>query len=273
MIELEKNIADAVEYIKQKCEFQPRVGVILGSGLGNFGESLTEAISIDYKNIPNFPISTVEGHKGRFLITKDLICMQGRFHFYEGYNMNQVTFPIRVMKQLGVEILIVTNASGGICSEYQPGELVIISDHINFMGTNPLIGKNLEGFGTRFPDMSEAYDKKLISLAEQVGDRLGIKLPRGVYMGVTGPSFETPAEIRMARAFGADMVGMSTVPEVIVAAHSGLRVMGLSCVTNPAAGVQNRPLCHEEVIETTEGVKQQFTKLVQEIIHEMLSQM
>jgi purine-nucleoside phosphorylase len=270
MTELERNLATAVEFIQEKCQHRPKIGVILGSGLGNFGESLEDAQSIAYEEIPNFPVSTVEGHKGRFLITKDLICMQGRFHFYEGYNMTQVTFPIRVMKLLGVESLIVTNASGGISTEYRPGELVIISDHINLMGMNPLIGKNLDGFGTRFPDMSEAYDKELISLAEKAGEKLGMKLPKGVYIGVSGPSFETPAEIRMARTLGADMVGMSTVPEVIVARHSGMRVLGISCVTNPAAGVQAKPLCHEEVIETTERVKTQFTNLVWEIIREML---
>lgn len=269
-MDIENKIALAVEYIKEQCGYSPRVGIILGSGLGSFGESLKNAKTIEYKDIPNFPVSTVKGHKGRFLITEDLICMQGRFHFYEGYDMSQVTFPIRVMKQFGIDSLIVTNASGGVCKEFSEGELVIITDHINLMGTNPLIGKNLESFGTRFPDMTRAYDKDYISLADNVGKQLGMDLKKGVYMAVTGPSFETPAEIRMARALGADMVGMSTVPEVITAVHSGLRVLGISCVTNMAAGVLERPLCHEEVIENTEKIERKFITLVGEIVKEIL---
>lgn len=270
MKELERKIQAAAAFIREKSNFSPKIGVILGSGLGSYGDSLKDAEYYEYKDIPHFPVSTVEGHKGRFVVTDKVICMQGRFHFYEGYDMNQVTFPIRVMKLLGVETLLVTNASGGTNVAFSNGDLMVITDHINMMGTNPLIGENLDSFGTRFPDMTRIYDKKYIDIALEVGKRAGIPLQQGIYMSMTGPSFETPAEVRMARLLGADAVGMSTVPETIVAAHCGIRVLGISCITNMAAGVLEQPLYHAEVIETTERVKSKFIELVHGIIEEIV---
>ncbi len=269
MKELQGEIQEAAAFIRDKSKFAPKIGVILGSGLGSYGDSLQNAEYYEYKDIPHFPVSTVEGHKGRFVVTDQVICMQGRFHFYEGYDMSQVTFPIRVMKLLGVESLIVTNASGGVNKAFSNGELMVITDHINMMGTNPLIGRNLDSFGTRFPDMTRVYDKEYVDLAFRVGEKVGVSLQQGVYLSMTGPSFETPAEVRMARILGADAVGMSTVPETIVAAHCGIRVLGISCITNMAAGVLEQPLYHAEVIETTERVKTKFIELVSGIIKEM----
>lgn len=266
MKNIEKKLQKAATYILENTKYQPKIGVILGSGLGSYGDSLEDAEYFSYKSIPHFPVSTVEGHKGRFVITNKVICMQGRFHYYEGYEMDEVTFPIRVMKLIGVQTLIITNASGGINEVYTEGDLMLIEDHINLMGANPLIGKNLGSFGPRFPDMSEAYDKELIGLALKVAKELNISLRQGVYIGMTGPSFETPAEIAMARFLGADAVGMSTVPEVIVAVHSGMRVLGISCVANMAAGVFDTPLCHEEVLESMNQASEKFIKLVDGII-------
>lgn len=262
-------IEEAAEYIKEKIKYSPKIGVILGSGLGTYGDSLENAQYCDYKDIPYFPISTVEGHKGRFVINKDIICMQGRFHFYEGYSMQQITFPIRVMKKLGVESLIVTNACGGVNKNFHAGDLMVITDHINFMGSNPLTGKNLEEFGPRFPDMSEAYCKEYQELAWKVGKEIGLELQKGVYMAFTGPNYETPAEVKMAGIVGADAVGMSTVPEVLVAAHCGMKVLGISCITNLAAGVTHKCLNHAEVIEMSEKVKPKFVELISKIIDEM----
>lgn len=269
MADLQKKINEAAEYILKNTKYAPKIGVILGSGLGGYGDILENAEYFNYADIPNFPISTVVGHKGRFVITDNVICMQGRFHFYEGYTMQQVTFPIRVMKKLGVNILLVTNASGGVNESFNCGDLMVITDHINFMGTNPLIGTNLDEFGPRFPDMSECYNKNYIDMVMSIGNKMGIKLQKGVYTAFTGPSFETPAEVRMARTMGGDAVGMSTVPEVITAVHCGINVIGISCITNHAAGVTNQPLSHVEVIETTEAVKPIFTKLLQNIINEL----
>ncbi|MFD6430710.1 purine nucleoside phosphorylase I, inosine and guanosine-specific, partial [Bacillus velezensis] len=223
-----------------------------------------------YETIPDFPVSTVEGHAGQLVMGTlegvQVIAMQGRFHYYEGYSMDQVTFPVRVMKALGVESLVVTNAAGGINTEFRAGDLMIITDHINFTGTNPLIGPNEAEFGPRFPDMSEAYDKELSSLAEKTADELGIPVQKGVYTAVTGPSYETPAEVRFLRTMGSDAVGMSTVPEVIVANHAGMRVLGISCISNAAAGILDQPLSHEEVMEMTEKVKGGFLKLVKAVV-------
>lgn len=265
-MELMKRLEQAADYIKTRTKHSPKIGVILGSGLGDFGDSLENAEYYDYKDVPNLPVSTVIGHKGRFVVTPDLICMQGRFHFYEGYNLTEVTFPIRLMKLLGVEKLIVTNAAGGVNTNYSTGDLMVITDHINMMGTNPLIGANLDAFGTRFPDMSNGYDKELIEVAMKIGGIKGLNLKQGVYCAMTGPSFETPAEIRMVRTIGGDAVGMSTVPEVIVANHCGVKVLGISCITNMAAGVNSKALNHEEVIETTKRVKEKFIDLVRTII-------
>lgn len=264
-----KMVEEATGYIKEKIKYSPKIGIILGSGLGTYGDGLENAQYCDYKDIPYFPVSTVEGHKGRFVINEDVICMQGRFHFYEGYSMQQITFPIQVMKKMGVENLIVTNACGGVNKSFHAGDLMIITDHINFMGSNPLIGKNLEEFGPRFPDMSEAYCKEYQELALKTGKELGIELQKGVYMAFTGPNYETPAEVRMAGIVGADAVGMSTVPEVLTAVHCGMKVLGISCITNLAAGVMHKCLNHAEVIEMSEKVKPKFVELISKIIDKM----
>lgn len=270
-------IADKIAEVKQAIEsrtpVKPTIGLILGSGLGVLADEITEAVRIPYEEIPHFPVSTVEGHQGQWvsgkLNGKNVVAMQGRFHFYEGYGLEEVTFPIRVMKALGVDTLIITNASGGINMGYQPGDLMIIQDHINLTGRNPLIGPNEESFGVRFPDMSSAYDPSLRELACRVAANEGIEIQAGVYAGLTGPSYETPAEIRMLRILGADAVGMSTVPEVIVARHSGVRVLGISCISNMAAGILPQPLSHAEVMETAEKVKTKFLSLVRGIVEEM----
>lgn len=259
----------SAEYIQSKLKVTPEIGLILGSGLGILADEIEDAVAIPYSEIPNFPVSTVHGHAGQLVIGrlsgKTVIAMQGRFHHYEGYTMDKVTFPVRVMKLLGVEKLIVTNAAGGVNQGFTPGDLMLITDHINFM-SNPLIGANDERFGPRFPDMSTAYDKEFQQLAIKVAADLNITIQQGVYLGLTGPTYETPAEIRMIRTLGGDAVGMSTVPEVIVANHSSMRVLGISCITNMAAGILDQPLNHEEVIETTEKVKSTFLLYVKELV-------
>ena len=222
------------------------------------------------KELPNFPVSTVEGHAGRLVIGtlqgKTVVAMEGRFHYYEGYKMEEVTFPIRVMKLLGVKTIIVTNAAGAVNTSFNPGDLMVIKDHINLSGTNPLIGKNLDSFGTRFPDMSNAYDKDLRKIVENIATSLKLDIKQGIYAMMTGPTYETPAEIRMVRAIGADAVGMSTVPEVIVANHCGIKVIGISCLTNMAAGILDEPLNHSEVIETSNRVKNDFINLMSSLV-------
>lgn len=259
----------SAQYIQSKITATPEIGLILGSGLGILADEIENAVAIPYSEIPNFPVSTVHGHAGQLVIGqlsgKTVIAMQGRFHHYEGYSMDKVTFPVRVMKLLGVEKLIVTNAAGGVNKDFTPGDLMLITDHINFM-SNPLIGANDERFGPRFPDMSTAYDKEFQQLARKVAADLNIEIQEGVYLGLTGPTYETPAEIRMIRTLGGDAVGMSTVPEVIVANHSSMRVLGISCITNMAAGILDQPLNHEEVIETTEKVKSTFLLYVKELV-------
>jgi purine-nucleoside phosphorylase len=258
-----------VDFIKKRTNIQPEIGIILGSGLGTMANEI-EGVKIPYSEIPNFCTSTIEGHAGQLVIGnlegKRVIAMQGRFHFYEGYAMKDVVMPIRVMKKLGVSKLIVTNAAGGINKEFNAGDLMLIKDHINFMGNNPLIGKNDTEYGVRFPDMSEAYKKYLIEIAKDQGQKLGIELKEGIYVACTGPSYETPAEINMFRLLGADVVGMSTAPEVIVANHTGIDVLGISCVTNMAAGVLNQSLSHDEVIETSRRIKKDFVALIKGII-------
>lgn len=272
-MDLMLNIKTAADFILSKSKYKPEIGLILGSGLGAIADKIEDAEYYSYSDLPHFPVSTVEGHAGRLVIGKfqgkQVVAMQGRFHFYEGYKMQEVTFPVRVMKLLGVEKLIVTNAAGAVNTDYKPGDLMIISDHINFSGDNPLIGKNLSDFGTRFPDMSVAYDKTLRTKAKEVATKLGIPVQEGVYMMFSGPTYETPAEIRMARTFGGDAVGMSTVPEVIIANHSGMKVLGISCLTNMAAGILEQPLNHEEVMETSELVKEKFISLMTNIIKEI----
>ncbi|WP_077308864.1 purine-nucleoside phosphorylase [Terribacillus halophilus] len=266
-------IKQAADYIKSKLIAAPEIGLVLGSGLGVLAEEITDATVVPYGDIPGFPVSTVSGHKGQLVIGKlegqQVIAMQGRFHFYEGYPMELVTLPIRVMKALGVETLIVTNAAGGINESFEPGNLMLITDHINNMGTNPLIGPNDDELGARFPDMSAAYSKKLLKHARAVAEEINLKVQEGVYVGNTGPSYETGAEVRMLRTWGGDAVGMSTVPEVIVASHAKIDVLGISCISNMAAGILDQPLTHDEVMETTSQVREDFLRFVKQIVKQL----
>lgn len=261
---------EAVEYIKSKIKDEPKVGLILGSGLGVLADEVESPIKLLYSEIPHFPVSTVEGHTGQLVIGKvhgvTVVVMQGRFHFYEGYSLEEVTFPVRVMKEIGVRNLIVTNAAGAVNPSFKPGDLMNIRDHVNNMNVNPLIGPNHSGLGARFPDMSVPYSNRLRELAKRTAKHLKIELKEGIYVSNTGPSYETPAEVRMIRKLGGDAVGMSTVPEVIVARHAGICVLGISCISNMAAGILDQPLTHNEVIETTEKVKGDFLKLVKKIV-------
>lgn len=264
-------IKETVSYLKNQGVGAVDFGLILGSGLGELAEEIEGAIRIPYQEIPGFPASTVVGHAGQLvygnLSGKAVLAMQGRFHYYEGHNMQVVTYPVRIMKALGATSLIVTNAAGGVNLNFEAGDLMAITDHINYMGSNPLIGANLDEFGPRFPDMSQAYDYKYRQLLAQIAQDLKIMLQAGVYMGFSGPSYETPAEIRFVRTVGGDAVGMSTVPEVIVANHSGLRVLGISAITNKAAGMQSE-LNHEEVVEVTNQLKTKFKALVKQFLAE-----
>jgi purine-nucleoside phosphorylase len=263
----------AAKFILAKTKLRPHVGLILGSGLGAFANELAGAARIDYQKIPYFPRSTAIGHAGRMVIGKvadvPVAVMQGRVHFYEGYTPREVIFPMRVMARMGIRAALITNAAGGINREFKQGCLVVLRDHINLQGTNPLIGPNEERFGVRFPDMTQVYWKPYQDAALQEGKRLGVEMSQGVYAALTGPSYETPAEIRYLRAIGADLVGMSTVPEVIAAAHLGLRVLGISCVTNMAAGILDQPITTKEVLETGERVKSDFVALLRAVIPRM----
>lgn len=261
---------NTVDYINEKTKnFAPEIGIILGSGLGEFADEHCD-IAISYSEIPNFIKSTVKGHKGRLVFAvingKRVVMMQGRNHFYEGHTMREITYPVKVMKKLGVNTLILTNAAGAVNENFAPSDLMLITDHINNMGTNPLLGANDETLGERFPDMSEVYKKKLIALAEKCAEKLGIKLQKGVYLANSGPSYETPAEIRMARVLGADAVGMSTVPEAIVANYCKMEVLGISCISNAASGIGDSSLSHEEVIDVTNQSKSKFKELLSSII-------
>jgi purine-nucleoside phosphorylase len=269
MTEYEK-ICEAAEAIRTRCPALPSIGLILGSGLGDFVESLQRRESIPFGEIPHFPRPTIAGHAGRLVIGEAMAvpvaALAGRVHFYEGHSMAQVVFPVRVMGALGIKRLVITNAAGGINEAFRPGDLMLISDHINLMGANPLSGAKLDELGPRFPDMSEAYDTTLREVALRAAACAGIELKTGVYVALAGPSYETPAEIRMCRTLGGDAVGMSTVPEVIAANHMGMRVLGLSCITNMAAGLLPRKLSHEEVIQTTENTRDKFAKLLNALI-------
>lgn len=264
------NAQEAATFIRTRFETVPHVAIILGSGLGEFGNEIQDPVAISYEEIPHFKKSTVAGHAGKLIFgkvgDKVVVCMQGRYHFYEGHHMQEVVFPIRVFKLLGVEKLVVTNASGGISNLLVGGDLMIIRDHINHMGTNPLIGYNDDRFGPRFPDMSEIYNKGLQDIVAHEMKKLNIGIKRGVYIAFTGPSYESPAEIQMARILGADAVGMSTVPEAIVANHMGIKVVGISCVTNMASGVSLTRLNHEEVCETANLTKGLFKQLLHNFI-------
>jgi len=271
MHSLKRRIDESLEYILAAInDYRPQIGLILGSGLGSLAEEIEQEVKLDYKNIPYFPESTVEGHAGKLIIGKlegkTVIACQGRCHYYEGYNLREVTYPVRIMQALGVKTLIVTNTAGGINKSFQPGDIMVIEDHINLIGENPLRGKNEKELGPRFPDMSEAYAKDLRNLAVRAANELGMKLQKGVYAALSGPSYETPAEIRFLSIIGADAVGMSTVPEVIVANQANIKVLGLSCITNMASGVLERKLDHAEVIETANKVQADFKKLVKKIL-------
>lgn len=262
-----------VNYIREKIkDFVPEIGIILGSGLGDFADDF-DSVVIPYNEIPGFEKSQVQGHKGQLVFAevngKKVVMMQGRYHFYEGYSMQTVTYPIKVMKKLGVKILIITNAAGAVSGDFNPGDLMFITDHINFMGTNPLIGKNDDTLGTRFPDMSQIYSEELIEQAVEIAEELGINYQKGVYVATTGPSYETPAEIKMYRMLGGNAVGMSTAPEAIVANYCGLKVLGISCLTNYASGVSDCPLNHQEVIDTANMVKESFKNLLSEFINRL----
>lgn len=260
----------ASEFLKYTITEPAKIGLILGSGLGILAEEFENPIYLDYSNIPGFPKSTVEGHKGRFVYgeyaNKKVLAMQGRFHYYEGIYIKDIVLPIRVMREIGIKTIIITNAAGGINTNYKPGDLMIIEDHINQSGINPLRGANNDEIGPRFPDMSYAYDPALRALAKELGKGLGIDLKSGVYAMMQGPSFETPAEIRMLRTLGADAVGMSTVPEVITAVHAGIKVLGISCISNMAAGILDQALTHDEVIATADMIKDKFISLIFSII-------
>ncbi len=261
---------EAAQFIGQRTKLRPRIALVLGSGLGAFADSLKDSTIIPYKDIPHFPVSTVVGHAGRLVVGKcagvPVAAMQGRAHYYEGYSIQQVVFPVRVLKLAGVKTLVLTNAAGGINRRMRQGGLMLISDHLNLQGTNPLLGPNDERFGPRFPDMTEAYSKKLRGIARKMARRQKLRLYEGVYAAVHGPSYETPAEIRALARLGADAVGMSTVPEVIAANHMGMQALGISCVTNMAAGLSKKKLSHDEVLETGERVGKQFSAFLQALI-------
>lgn len=265
---LEK-IKETASYLREKMHTSPETAIILGTGLGSLANEITDKYEIKYEDIPNFPVSTVEGHSGKLIFgklgNKDIMAMQGRFHFYEGYNMKEVTFPVRVMKELGIKTLFVSNASGGTNPNFAIGDLMIITDHINYFPEHPLRGKNM--YGDRFPDMSEAYSKELIAEALEIAKEKGIKVQQGVYLGTQGPTFETPAEYKMFRIWGADAVGMSTVPEVIVANHAKIKVFGISVITD--IGVEGKivEVSHEEVQKAADAAQPKMTAIMREMIN------
>jgi purine-nucleoside phosphorylase len=268
--DLHTRAAEAAATIRAVAAEAPRVGIVLGSGLNELADRLADPAVIPYRRIPHFPATTVAGHEGRAIVGRlhdgPVLMFQGRFHFYEGHDLEAVTFPIRVLRELGVGTLILTAATGGIRAELRPGNLVLLTDHLNLIGANPLRGLNDERLGTRFPDMTEVYAKRLRALAREEGKRLGIELVPGVYACMPGPSYETPAEIRMLRTLGADVVGMSTVPEAIVARHAGMEVLGLALVSNAAAGVVGTPITHDEVLEAGRRAAPTLARLIERIV-------
>ncbi len=264
---------ESANFIRSIVDTTDAVGLVLGSGLGNLAEEIENPVVIRYKDIPNFPVTTVPGHAGElvcgYINNVKILCMKGRFHFYEGHSMQTVAMPVRVMKLLGCKCVILTNAAGGCNPSFRPGTLMVIDDFINFMGDNPLYGENEDRFGPRFPDMTKAMDQKLRDLTLRSAKELNIDVQSGVYMSFRGPNFETPAEIRFAQRIGADAVGMSTVPEILVARHCGLPVLGISCITNMAAGITGEELTHEEVQETADRVNKDFRNLLKTVITNM----
>lgn len=266
-----ERIQETAAYLKSKMHTQPETAIILGTGLGSLAGEITEKYEIPYEEIPNFPVSTVEGHSGKLIFgklgNKDIMAMQGRFHYYEGYSMKEVTFPVRVMRELGIKTLFVSNASGGTNPDFEIGDLMIITDHINFFPEHPLRGKNID-YGPRFPDMSEAYNRDLIARAKEIASCKNITVREGVYLGTQGPTYETPAEYRMFARWGADAVGMSTVPEVIVANHCGMKVFGISVITD--LGVEGKivEVTHEEVQQAADAAQPRMTVIMKELINE-----
>lgn len=268
-----QEINQAAQYIASKTDAKPKVGLILGSGLGSLADEIKNPVNIPYNEIPFFAQSGAVGHANE-LVIGDLMgvtvaAMKGRFHYYEGFTLDEVTFPVRVMKALGIEKLIITNACGAVNKDFEPGDLMLITDHINLTGANPLIGPNNDELGTRFPDLSQVYDKNLQAIAKQVAQEKDVTLHEGVYAWWTGPTYETPAEIRMVRTLGADAVGMSTVPEVIVAAHGNMKVLGISCLTNMASGILETPLSHQEVIDVAAKAREKFVSLIKGVLENL----
>jgi purine-nucleoside phosphorylase len=266
------DLGEAVRFIQSKTALRPSIGLVLGSGLGAFARSLEKATAIPYGEIPRFPVSTAIGHSGELVLGHcqgvPVAVMSGRAHYYEGYTMQQVVFPVRVLGRMGVKTLILTNAAGSVNVNYKPGELMVLGDHINLMGGNPMIGPNEDQLGQRFFDMSEAYDPHLREIAEKACWKAGVTVRKGVYLALAGPSYETPAEIKMLRTLGADAVGMSTVPEAIAARHMGIRILGISCITNMAAGVSKKPLDHREVLEVGEKATAALIDVLGRIVQE-----
>ena len=270
MEDLKAKVTESVEFINQKSKIKPKIAIILGTGLGRLAEDIEEKEIIPYSEIPNFPVSTVQSHSGNLVLgklgNKEVVAMQGRFHYYEGYNLKEVTFPVRVIKKLGADTIIISNAAGGMNRFFERGDLMLITDHINLFGDNPLIGPNDEELGPRFPDMSEAYSQKLIELAKKVALKEKIRLREGVYAGLTGPTLETPAEYRFLISIGADAVGMSTVPEVIVANHMGMKVLGISCITDLAIDGVIVKTSVEEILKAASDAEPIMNKLIKKVI-------
>ena len=270
---MRKTPQEYASLIRERCPLVPEAAIILGSGLGELGEQIENAVAVDYGTLPGFPVSTAPGHKGRFLLGtlggKAVVCMQGRLHYYEGHSMADVILPVRVMRMLGAKTLIATNAAGGINTSFSVGDIMLIEDHINYMGKNPLVGANDETLGCRFPDMSFAYSPELRALAERCAGEIGTQLCKGVYLACSGPSYETPAEIRAFRILGADAVGMSTVPEVIAANHCGMRALAFSLISNMAAGILRQPLTEEEVLEAGRQKGAEMQRLIVEILRNL----
>ena len=270
---LKEKVKESLDYILAKLPFQPQVAVMLGSGLGTFAECMRESVSIPVKDIPHYPCSTVPGHAGKWIVGKigsvPVLCIQGRVHYYEGYSLEQVTYPVHLIAGLGIKIFIVTNAAGGLNPDFLPGDFMLITDHINMGLNNPLIGKPENQLGPRFPDLSHAYDSGLIELAGQTAQKFGMKVHKGVFCWVTGPSYETAAEVKMLQKIGGDAVSMSTVPEVIVAKQRRLRVLGISLITNLATGLSKTKLTHQEVTNTAAGAMQNFELLITNIITQL----
>ena len=267
---LQEKIFAAAEFLRSRIPFAPEVGLVLGSGLGDFADTLEDAVRVPFADIPDFPQPTVEGHTGAFVFGKkqgkQVVALQGRLHYYEGFTQQELTLPIRVLAALGAKSLVLTNAAGGVNLNFRPDDLMLIADHINFSGSNPLIGPNLDSFGPRFPDVSDLYTKDLRMAIRDKAAEAGIPVQQGVYLMYSGPNYETPAEIRAFRTLGADAVGMSTAPEALVAAHCGMQVVGISCITNMAAGVLPVKLSHSEVVETAAMVHDRFQKLLELVL-------